>query len=68
MFVWKVVEGDTVQQAVIATERTVGDQWIVTDGVDNGDRIVLEGVSKVMPGVKVKVEAPVAASTNKEGQ
>jgi membrane fusion protein, multidrug efflux system len=68
LFVWKVVEGDTVQQAVIATERTVGDQWIVTDGVDNGDRIVLEGVSKVMPGVKVKVEAPVAASTNKEGQ
>lgn len=66
--VWKVAEDDTVQQAVINADRTIGDQWIVTNGIDNGDRIVSEGVSKVTPGVKVTIDTPVTASTNKEGQ
>ena len=47
--------GDKVEQRVIATDRTVGDQWLVTDGLRPGDRLILEGLQKAKPGTPVKV-------------
>jgi len=31
----------------------VGTNWIVTDGLKRGDRVVAEGVQKVRPGMQV---------------
>jgi membrane fusion protein (multidrug efflux system) len=46
-----------VQRNVVA-ERAIGDQWLVTSGLGAGDRLVVEGLNKIRPGVVVK---PVAA-------
>jgi membrane fusion protein (multidrug efflux system) len=38
----------------VTTETTVGDQWLVSDGLAPGDRLVIEGLGRIKPGVKVK--------------
>jgi membrane fusion protein, multidrug efflux system len=43
----------------VVTERTVGDQWVVSSGLASGDRLIVEGLSKIKPGQSVK---PVATN------
>jgi len=45
---------EKVEPRVIKTERTVGDSWLVTDGLKTGDRVILEGIQKARPGTQVK--------------
>ncbi len=46
---------DTVSTRVIKTERAIGDQWLVSDGVAAGDRVVVVGLQRLGSGVaKVK--------------
>ncbi len=50
-----VVDPDgIVQQRRIATERAIGDQWLVTSGLRAGERVIVEGGQKVRPGSPVK--------------
>lgn len=44
----------------ITTKRTVGDQWLVTDGVAAGDQVIVEGLGRIKPGQQIK---PVPAKT-----
>jgi len=47
-----------VQQRTVRTLRTVGDQWLVAEGLAAGDRLIIEGLQKIMPGMPVQaVEA-----------
>ncbi|HWE45378.1 MAG TPA: efflux RND transporter periplasmic adaptor subunit [Caulobacteraceae bacterium] len=46
-----------VEQRVVQTSRTVGGAWLVTSGLSAGDRLIVEGVGKVKPGMAVKVVA-----------
>ncbi|WP_019938782.1 efflux RND transporter periplasmic adaptor subunit [Bordetella sp. FB-8] len=53
-----------VELRVIKTDRAIGDQWLVTGGLKAGDRVIVEGVQRVHPGVVVnpqewKPSAPV---------
>jgi membrane fusion protein (multidrug efflux system) len=44
---------------VLKTERTIGNDWLVTDGVKAGEQVVVEGLQKARPGAEVTVhEAP----------
>lgn len=47
--------------------RTVGDNWLVSEGLKTGDRVILEGLQKARPGTVVKAvpfgSEPVAAPT-----
>ena len=43
-----------VEQRHLVTDRAIGDQWLVTSGLQAGDRVVVEGVQKIRPGVEVK--------------
>lgn len=43
-----------VQQRVLTVVRTIGDKWLVSDGLAPGDRVIVEGVQKVRPGASVK--------------
>ena len=43
-----------VQQRVLTVVRTIGDKWLVSDGLAPGDRVIVEGVQKVRPGSTVK--------------
>jgi membrane fusion protein (multidrug efflux system) len=38
---------------VIKTERAIGDQWLVSDGVAPGDKIIMLGIQGVQPGAVV---------------
>ena len=42
---------NTVSTRVIKTERAIGDQWLVSDGVAAGDRVIVVGLQRVGSGV-----------------
>jgi membrane fusion protein (multidrug efflux system) len=44
-----------VQQRTISVERTVGDKWLVSSGINPGDRVIVEGLQKVKPGASARV-------------
>jgi membrane fusion protein (multidrug efflux system) len=46
---------DIAQQRELATDRTMGDKWLVSSGLAKGDRVIVEGMQKVRPGMAVKV-------------
>jgi len=50
-----VGEGGTVQQRTLTLDRAIGDQWLVSSGLSNGERLIVEGMLNVRPGDAVKV-------------
>jgi membrane fusion protein (multidrug efflux system) len=45
---------EKVEPRPIKVIRTVGDSWLVSDGLKPGDRVILEGLQKARPGTQVK--------------
>ncbi|KQT32376.1 hemolysin D [Sphingomonas sp. Leaf412] len=43
-----------LQPRKLTTSRTIGDDWVVTGGLNPGDRIVMEGAMMLRPGMAVK--------------
>ena len=41
------------QPRTLTTAEAIGDKWLVTDGLHPGDKLIVEGLLKVQPGVKV---------------
>ncbi len=52
--------GGKVSERVIQVDRAVGSDWLVSDGLAAGDRIIVEGLQKVRPGAMVKAVAATA--------
>jgi membrane fusion protein (multidrug efflux system) len=55
---------EKVEPRLIKVARTVGDKWLVSEGLKAGDRVILEGIQKARPGTVVKAVpfgAPAAA-------
>jgi membrane fusion protein (multidrug efflux system) len=49
-----VVKPDaTVEQRMVKAGERVGNLWIVDSGVKPGEKVIVEGIQKVRPGVKV---------------
>jgi membrane fusion protein (multidrug efflux system) len=46
---------DKVQQRMLTLDRAIGNKWVVSSGLNPGDRVIVEGVQKVRPGASVKV-------------
>ncbi len=52
-----------VEARAVRVSRTVGDRWLVEAGLAAGDRVIVEGLQKVQPGMAVEaVEAGAAAA------
>jgi len=51
-----------VQQRTLKVDRAVGAKWLVLEGLGAGDRLILEGLQKIRPGMAVKVVPFTAAS------
>ncbi|WP_339878777.1 efflux RND transporter periplasmic adaptor subunit [Pseudidiomarina gelatinasegens] len=51
-----VNEKGEVEQRYLTVERTVGSDWVVTDGLNVGDQVIVEGLQKIQPGMPVKTE------------
>ena len=45
-----------LQPRILTTERTVGQDWLVTGGLKPGDKVVMEGAQNLQPGTPVKGE------------
>ena len=45
---------EKVEPRVVKVVRTVGDNWLVSEGLKAGDRVILEGLQKARPGTPVK--------------
>jgi membrane fusion protein, multidrug efflux system len=57
-----VATNGTVEQRVVKTTRSIGNQWLVDAGLTAGDRVIVEGLQKVQPGMPVDaVESPMSA-------
>ena len=54
-----------VEQRVLRANRAIGNDWLVTEGVAAGDRVVIEGLQRIRAGARVRaserVTAPVAS-------
>ncbi len=58
-----------VAQRNVLVDRAAGDKWIVTDGLAEGDRLIVGGLQKVKPGMEVSAhEAVSAAAARKVAQ
>lgn len=52
---------DKVEARILKTDRTIGDQWLVSDGLKAGDRLIVDGLQKIRPGMVVKAVEQTAA-------
>jgi len=46
----------------VETDRTVGDQWLISKGLAPGDRLIIEGLGRIQPGQPVRPVAVVPAA------
>lgn len=53
---------EKVEARPIKASRTVGDSWLIEDGLKPGDRVILEGIQRARPGTIVKA-VPFGAPT-----
>jgi membrane fusion protein (multidrug efflux system) len=57
-----VTKDGKVESRAVRVSRTIGDQWLVEEGLSAGDRLIVEGVQKVQPGMKVQAVERAAAA------
>ena len=50
-----VDQENKVQQRMLTLDRAIGDQWLVANGLEEGERLIVEGIQKVRPGAMVEV-------------
>jgi membrane fusion protein (multidrug efflux system) len=48
-----VTSGGKVESRTIQTDRAIKNQWLVTTGLQAGDRVIVSGIQKAMPGATV---------------
>ena len=71
-----VNQNDQVELRELQAERTAGNTWLINHGLQAGDRLIVEGLQFVKPGVTVTVSeaanltpaAPVASKTAGTGE
>ena len=57
---WVVGPGNTSVQRTVVAERTDGQNWVVTQGLAGGEKVITQGVGNLRDGAKIK---PVPASS-----
>jgi membrane fusion protein (multidrug efflux system) len=58
-----VGKGDVIETRNVTTGTTFGANWLVTDGLRSGDRVVVEGQLTARAGAHVKVNPASTAAT-----
>ena len=57
-----------VEARVVKVSQTVGDRWLVEEGLAAGDRVIVEGLQKVQPGAQVEVTEAAPEGARPEAQ
>ena len=56
---WVVGPGNTAVQRTVVADRTDGANWVVTQGLAGGEKVITQGIARLKEGAKIK---PVVAS------
>jgi membrane fusion protein, multidrug efflux system len=51
-----------VEMRTVQASRTIGDKWLIDGGLAAGDRVIVEGLQKVQPGMPVQATEATAAA------
>lgn len=51
--VFVVGPGNKALRKTITADRAIGNQWVVTAGLQPGDRVIVEGLGKIRPGAAI---------------
>ena len=51
-----------VEARIVQTGQNIGDQVLVTEGLSEGEQVIVAGLQKIKPGVSVKAVAGVASN------
>jgi len=63
-----VGQGDTVEQRLVMPAERIGSLWVIASGLKGAERIIVEGLQKVRPGMKVNAQAvPIEAAGGAQG-
>jgi membrane fusion protein (multidrug efflux system) len=67
-FVWVVDANNQAQPRPVLVGDWVGDNWLISDGLNNGDKVVVDGVVRLTQGAPLKASPfvpPAAPATDK---
>jgi membrane fusion protein (multidrug efflux system) len=54
--------GDVVAQRMVQTGQSIADKWLIKSGLQPGDRLIVDGLLNLRPGVKVTARPAAAVS------
>jgi membrane fusion protein (multidrug efflux system) len=54
-----------VEQRAVELSRTIGNKWLVSRGLSAGDRVIVEGLQKVQPGMPVDASEVASAAAER---
>jgi membrane fusion protein (multidrug efflux system) len=57
-YVYTVNKDNRVERRDIQTGEAIGGEWVVDSGLSSEDKVIVEGLDKVRPGVLVAMSAP----------
>jgi multidrug efflux system membrane fusion protein len=66
IFTWVVTPSDSAEVRTITSGPTTGDQTIVSKGLADGERVVVDGQYKLRPNARVTVNAPAPSAVAKK--
>lgn len=52
-FVWVIRADNTLERRAVTAPRAVGSDWLVTEGLSDGERIVVDGMQRAQPEMSV---------------
>lgn len=52
-FVWLIGAEDKIERRPVTAGRAIGESWLVTGGLSDGDRVAVDGLQRIRPNVKV---------------
>jgi membrane fusion protein (multidrug efflux system) len=65
---WIVNKEEKVEQRTLELDRAIGDKWVVTKGLNDGDRLIVEGLQRVRPGDRVRAVTFAAGASGHSSQ
>ena len=74
--VWVVGPGNRAVARTVVAERTLGANWVVTQGLAPGDRVIVQGTANLRPDAEIrpvpytapqKIEAPKGGASGNQG-
>ena len=63
-----VGKDNKVESRNLTTGAAIGNKWLVTEGLQPGDRVIISGLQKVKPGVQVNAQEVTDDSKNEDKQ